>query len=43
MLEDYPSLQAMYSADDGNTAVFYFQNAEAIFSSFQTEAEVVKF
>lgn len=43
MLGDYPSLQAMYSADDGNTAVFYFQNAEAIFSSFQTEAEVVRF
>lgn len=43
MLGDYPSLQVMYSADDGNTAVFYFQNAEAIFSSFQTEAEVVRF
>ena len=43
MLEDYPSLQSMYSADDGNTAVFYFQNAEAIFSSFQAEAEVVRF
>ena len=43
MLEDYPSLQSMYSADDGNTAVFYFQNAEAIFSSFQAEAEAVRF
>lgn len=43
MLDDYPSLQSMYSADDGNTAVFYFQNATAIFSSFQAEPEVIKF
>ena len=43
MLEDYPSLQSMYSADDGNTAVFYFQNATAVFSSFQAEPEVIKF
>ena len=43
MLDVYPSLQSMYSADDGNTAVFYFQNATAVFSSFQAEAEVIKF
>ena len=43
MLDDYPSLQSMYSADDGNTAVFYFQNATAVFSSFQAEPEVIKF
>lgn len=43
MLDDYPSLQSMYSADDGNTAVFYFQNATAVFSSFQAELEVIKF
>lgn len=43
MLDDYPSLQSMYSADDGNTAVFYFQNATAVFSSFQTEPEIIKF
>ena len=43
MLDAYPSLQSMYSADDGNTAVFYFQNATAVFSSFQTEPEVLKF
>ena len=42
MLDDYPSLQSMYSADDGNTAVFYFQNATAVFSSFQAEPEVIK-
>ena len=43
MLDAYPSLQSMYSADDGNTAVFYFQNATAVFSSFQAEPEVIKF
>ena len=43
MLDDYPSIQSMYSADDGNTAVFYFQNATAVFSSFQAEPEVIKF
>ena len=41
MLDDYPSLQSMYSADDGNTAVFYFQNATAVFSSFQAEPEII--
>ena len=30
MLDAYPSLQKMYSADDGNTEVFYFKNATAI-------------
>ena len=34
MLEDYPSLQGMYSADDDNTEVFYIKNATATFSSF---------
>ena len=43
MLDVYPSLQSMYSADDGNTAVFYFQNATAVFSSFQAEPEVIQF
>ena len=27
MLDAYPSLKSMYSADDGNTEVFYFKNA----------------
>ena len=35
--------QNMYSADDGNTEVFYFKNATATFSSFTHEPEVVKF
>ena len=43
MLDAYPSLQNMYSADDGNTEVFYFKNATATFSSFTYEPEVVKF
>ena len=43
MLDVYPSLQSMYSADDGNTAVFYFRNATAVFSSFHAEPEVIKF
>ena len=43
MLDAYPSLQNMYSADDGNTEVFYFTNATATFSSFTHEPEVVKF
>ncbi len=43
MLDAYPSLQNMYSADDGNTEVFYFKNATATFSSFTHEPEIVKF
>ena len=39
MLEAYPSLQRMYSADDGNTEVFYFQNATYTIASF-TDAPV---
>ena len=35
--------EKMYSADDGNTEVFYFKNATATFSSFTHEPEVVKF
>ena len=43
MLDAYPSLKGMYSADDGNTEVFYFKNATATFSSFTHEPEVVTF
>lgn len=39
MLENYPSLQVMYSATDDNTEVLYFEEATAVFSSF-TEAPV---
>ncbi|MDO5435097.1 MAG: pyridoxamine 5'-phosphate oxidase family protein [Clostridia bacterium] len=34
MLDQYPNLKAMYSAEDDNTEVLYFRNATAIFSSF---------
>ena len=43
MLEAYPSLQGMYSADDGNTEVFYLKDATATFSSFTAAPEVVTF
>lgn len=43
MLDAYPSLQNMYSADDGNTEVFYLKDATATFSSFTHAPEVEKF
>jgi len=43
MLDEYPSLKSMYSADDSNTQVFYLKNATATFSSFTDESIVVKF
>ena len=43
MLEAYPSLQGMYSADDDNTEVLYFKSAVATFSSFTGAPETVTF
>ncbi len=43
MLEAYPELKSMYGPDDGNTQVWYFKNAEAVFSSFTKPAETIKF
>lgn len=43
MLDAYPNLKGMYSADDDNTEVFYLQNATATFSSFAGAPEVEKF
>ncbi len=43
MLAGYPELQAMYSAEDDNTEVLYFKNAEATFSSFTAAPKTVKF
>ena len=43
MLEKYPSLKAMYSAEDDNTEVLYFKDATATFSSFTEAPRVVKF
>lgn len=43
MLDAYPMLQNMYKADDGNTEVFYFQNATAQICAFTHEPEVITF
>ena len=43
MLDKNPSLKAMYSADDDNTPVLYFQNAEATFSSFTEAPDTLRF
>ncbi len=43
MLKAYPSLQNMYKADDGNTEVFYMEDAVAVFSSFTSEAKTIRF
>lgn len=43
MLDAYPQLKAIYSADDGNTQVLYLKDAIATFYSFGGEPKVVKF
>ena len=43
MLDNYPSLQKMYKADDNNTQVLYLKDATATFYSFTQEPKVVKF
>lgn len=43
MLNEYPNLKAMYSAEDDNTEVLYFENATATFSSFTEEPKIVNF
>lgn len=43
MLESYPSLQAMYSAEDDNTEVLYFTDATATFSSFTEAPRTIHF
>jgi len=43
MLDAYPSLQAMYKAEDDNTEVLYFRNATATFSSFTAAPKTVAF
>lgn len=43
MLDKYPSLKGMYSADDDNTQVLYFKNATAVFSSFTDAPETITF
>ena len=41
MLEKMPSLKAMYSPDDGNMQMLFFQNAKATFSSFTEAPETI--
>lgn len=43
MLAAYPSLQAMYSADDDNTQVLYLKDVVATISSFSDEPKVIEF
>lgn len=44
MLNDYPSLRAMYTTGpNGNTAVFFFRDAVATISSFSHGPEVITF
>ena len=43
MLEHYPELKGMYSADDDNTEVLYFKNAKAVISSFTEAPKVIEF
>ncbi|MCR5141620.1 MAG: pyridoxamine 5'-phosphate oxidase family protein [Ruminococcus sp.] len=43
MLDNYPELKAMYSAEDDNTEVLYFKNATATFSSFTSAPRTIKF
>lgn len=43
MLDAYPSLKAMYSAEDDNTEVLYFTDATATFASFTAAPKVIQF
>ena len=43
MLDENPSLRRMYSEDDGNTEVLYFDSAVATFSSFTAPPETITF
>lgn len=43
MLDQYPHLKNMYSAEDDNTEVLYFVDATATFASFGGAPKVVKF
>ena len=43
MLDKYPTLKGMYSAEDDNTQVLYFKNGEAVISSFGGAPETLAF
>ena len=42
MLDAYPNLRGMYNENDGNTQVFYMQNATATFCAFGNAVEIVE-
>ena len=42
MLDEYPNLKAMYSAEDDNTEVLYFEKAVATISSFTEAPKVIE-
>ena len=43
MLDEYPNLKAMYSAEDDNTEVLYLKDATATISSFTEPSKEFKF
>lgn len=43
MLDNYPSLRGMYSEDDDNTEVLFFESGVATFSSFTAESREIRF
>ena len=43
MLDSYPDLKGMYTAGDGNTEVFYFEDATAVIASFTSDPVIIKF
>ncbi len=43
MLDNYPSLKAMYAPGDGNTEVYCLRNVTAAICSFTAEPEVYQF
>ena len=43
MLENYPELQSMYSPDDDNTEVLFFESGTAVISSFTEPPVIIEF
>ncbi len=43
MLDVYPQLRGMYDENDGNTVVYYFEDATAVISSFTNAPVEIKF
>ena len=43
MLDKNPLLRGMYDENDDNTVVLYFENGDAVISSFTEEPKIIKF